>query len=75
MSPLIADAKANQSSAKLGLLVKKPPKIRLWIGEIDTSYIRQQQFDKFWIWSESNDRKRKSCLNPRKTNEFIFDVF
>ena len=34
MSPLIADAKANQSSAKLGLFVKNPPKIRLRICEI-----------------------------------------
>ena len=77
MSPLIADAKANQSSAKLGLFVKNPPKIRLRICEIGTSYLCQQQFDKFWIWSESNDRKRKLGwkVESAKSSEFISGGF
>ena len=31
------------------------------IREINGSYLFFQEFDKFWIWSARNDRKRKLC--------------
>ena len=34
--------------------------------EIDRSYLCLQQFDKFWIWSACNDRKRKFISNELK---------
>ena len=41
---------------------QKPAKNYVWkIREIDGSYLCLQQFDKFWMWSAHNDRKRKLC--------------
>ena len=46
---------------------KTRPKIR----EINWSSLCLQQFDKFWIWSACNDRKRKLC----ESTETCFEKF
>ena len=45
----------------VGSFCKKPPKTRFKkIREINESYLCLQRFDKFWMWSAGN-RKRKLC--------------
>ena len=48
---------SSTSQLQSGTKWQNPPKIR----EINWSYLCLQQFDKFWIWSACNDRKRKLC--------------
>ena len=45
----------------VGPTSKIPPKIKKKTRGIDGSYLCHQQFDKFWIWSAYNHRKRKLC--------------
>ena len=52
-------AQASASRARFaGRNCKNPPKIEFKIREIDESYFCLQRFDKFWMWSAGN-RKRK----------------
>ena len=42
-------------------IIKPRQKIRFKIRKIDRSYLFLRRFDKFWISSTCNDRKRKLC--------------
>ena len=50
----------SAESAQLGHIVKTRQKRDSKIREIDWSYLCLQRFDKFWMWSAYN-RKRKLC--------------
>ena len=49
----------TERSAQRFQMTKTRQKLNLKIREIDGSFLCLQQFDKFWIWSARNKRKRK----------------
>ena len=70
LTPAVGVVRGRESAAHNGGVApprgvvpcsENTPKIRLKNCETNGSFLCLQRFDKFWIWSGSNDRKRKLC--------------